>query len=416
MSHAVLADWMAAILWLSILAFAVLGGADFGAGIWDLLAHGRTGEQQRGALIRAIGPIWEANEIWLIFLVTGTWTAFPLVFSSVMTALFVPLTIGLLGVVMRGAAFAFYTHFRAVRVAPLWGRAFSVASLAAPYLFGSVAAAVVSGHIRVPPAGVPVANPILTWVTPFAITTGCFAVAICAVLAATYMTVEAAREGMMQLTRLFRRRALIAGAVAAVLGAIDAFVARFEAPYLYAGLTTGSRALFVALAAVLLGLATAAVLVLGFYRFARILCAGMVSLILAAWSVAQLPYLIVPDVTIARAAAPSGVLTVMLLATIVTLLLVLPAQYYLLHLFKAQHRRQPPISVDEYIGQIALAQEIERQQSEAGTAGTVATRAGGKLGHWAAMGAATLTLVLLTSLGDTLLRRLSRRRGASDKR
>ncbi|MGH2487653.1 MAG: cytochrome d ubiquinol oxidase subunit II, partial [Ktedonobacterales bacterium] len=96
-----LADGMAVVLWLAVMAFAVLGGADFGAGVWDLLARGRTAEQQRGALIRAIGPIWEANEIWLIFLVTGAFTAFPLVFSSIMTALFVPLALGLLGMVLR---------------------------------------------------------------------------------------------------------------------------------------------------------------------------------------------------------------------------------------------------------------------------------------------------------------------------
>jgi len=104
---------MATILWLSLVGFAALGGADFGAGVWDLLARtSDAAEEQRGALIRAIGPIWEANELWIIFAITGTWTAFPLVFSTVMTALFVPLTVGLIGLVLRGAAFAYYTHFR----------------------------------------------------------------------------------------------------------------------------------------------------------------------------------------------------------------------------------------------------------------------------------------------------------------
>ena len=245
-----LADGMAVVLWLAKLSFAVLGGADFGAGVWDLLAGGETKEEQRGALIRAIGPIWEANEIWLIFLITGAWTGFPLVFGSIMATMFVPLTLGLLGIVMRGAGFAIYSHFRReVEVNLVWGRVFSIAGTVTPFFFGAVAAAVASGQIHVSPSGQVSSDLIASWTTPFALACGCFAVALCACLAATYMTVETRNQGELRITRLFRRRALISGSIAALIGVVAALIARSSAPYLFNGLTT--RALPLALAGVL---------------------------------------------------------------------------------------------------------------------------------------------------------------------
>jgi cytochrome d ubiquinol oxidase subunit II len=344
--------FMAIVMWLAIMAFAVLGGADFGAGVWDLVARGQTADQQRGALIRAIGPIWEANEIWLIFLVTGTWTAFPLVFSAVMTALFIPLSIALLGVVMRGAAFAFYSHFRAaIHVSSVWGRTFSAASTIAPFLFGAVAAAVVSGRIRVAPDGSVQANVITSWTTPFALACGCFAVALCACMAATYMTVEVSNQGEMRLVRIFRRRALVSGAIAALLGTVAAWLASFYAVHLFNGLTT--RALPLALAAVVVGVLTAVALLVGLYRIARMLVAAEVALILGAWAIAQLPYLIVPDVPITRGTAPPGVMAALLIAAIVSMILVLPSTWYMLHLFKARFREYPSPTTDEYVERIA---------------------------------------------------------------
>ena len=342
---------MAGLMWLSLIAFAVLGGADFGAGVWDLLASGRSREPQRAALIRAIGPIWEANEIWLIFLITGTWTTFPLVFSTVMTALFIPLTLGLLGIVMRGAAFAYYTHFRAaVTVNEVWGKTFSIASLVTPFLFGTVAAAVVSGHIRVLPGGNVVANPWQTWTTPFALACGGFAVALSACLAATYMTVEAANQHELKLVAVFRRRALISGAVAATLGAVSFWLSAGYAPVLFHGLFT--RAWPVALAAVLLGVLTAAALVAGFFRTARVLIGGEVTAILGAWALAQFPLLIVPDVSVTRAAAPPVVQTAAIIAAVISMVLVIPATWYLLYLFKSEHGSTRHRTADQLIEQL----------------------------------------------------------------
>lgn len=370
---------MAVILWLSILAFAIFGGADFGAGIWDLLARGQTAEQQRGALIRAIGPIWEGNEIWLIFLVTGTWTAFPLVFSTIMTALFIPLTIGLLGIVMRGAAFIFYSHYTGSQEKRLaWGRVFSVASTAAPFLFGCVGAAAASGAIRVLPNDTVQANVITSWTTPFALACGCFAVALCASLTATYMTVETSNNGDMRLARLFRNRALISGAIAAVLGLFAAWLASFYATHLFNGLT--SRALPIALLAVVVGALTGGALLLGLYFIARMLSAAGVMLILGAWAIGQLPYLVVPDVSIARGAAPEGVQHVLLAVAVIGMLVVLPAFSYLMYLFKARNRPRPRITADDLIHQVkeeerAEAQRVAEQLQQAHAEGPASHRA-----------------------------------------
>lgn len=351
-----LADGMAVVLWLAKLSFAVLGGADFGAGVWDLLAGGETKEEQRGALIRAIGPIWEANEIWLIFLITGAWTGFPLVFGSIMATMFVPLTLGLLGIVMRGAGFAIYSHFRReVEVNLVWGRVFSIPGTVTPFFFGAVAAAVASGQIHVSPSGQVSSDLIASWTTPFALACGCFAVALCACLAATYMTEETRNQGELRITRLFRRRALSSGSIAALIGVVAALIARSSAPYLFNGLTT--RALPLALAGVVVGVATAVALVLGFYAIARLLSAGGVALLLGAWAVAQLPYVIVPYVKITDGSAPSGVQAAMLIATVVSMALVLPAFWYLMYLFKAEDRRRPPVTTDQMISRLEAEQK-----------------------------------------------------------
>ncbi len=338
---------MVALLWLSLTAFAILGGADFGAGVWDLLAWGPTAERVRDALIRAIGPIWEANEIWLIFLITGTFTAFPIVFSTLSIALFIPGALALIGTVLRGAAFAYYSHFRAaVRVNLTWGRTFSVSSIIAPFFFGTMAAAVASGHIRVVEGQVR-ADYFSTWTAPFPLACGVFAVAMCAVLSATYMTVETRNAGDRELVALFRLRALLAYLVTAVIGALAALLAARDAPYLWTNLT--GRAFPLVIATMLLGIATALMLLLGQFLTARVLVAGTIAGIFAAWGVAQYPDLIVPDVTVANAAAPHSVLVAVVIGAVIGLIIVLPSLWFLLYLFKAKNRPQPVLSTAAWI-------------------------------------------------------------------
>jgi cytochrome d ubiquinol oxidase subunit II len=338
---------MVALLWLSLAAFAILGGADFGAGVWDLLEWGSTAERARELLIRAIGPIWEANEIWLIFLITGTFTAFPIVFAALSIALFIPGVLALLGTVLRGAAFAYYSHFRAaVPVNLAWGRTFSVSSIIAPFFFGTMAAAVAGGHIRVVQGQVHT-DFFSTWTAPFALACGAFAVAMCAVLAATYMTVEARNVGQQDLVTLFRSHALIAYLVTAVIGALAALLATRDAPYLWTNLT--GRALPLVIATMLLGIATALMLLINYFALARVLIAGTIMGIFAAWGVAQYPYLIVPDVTVANASAPHNVLVAVVISAIGGLIIVLPALWLLFYLFKAKDLPQPAVNTEAWI-------------------------------------------------------------------
>ncbi len=341
MSEVVLAYLSAALAWAAIIAYAVLGGADFGGGIWDMLASGPSREKQRQAIALAIGPVWEANNVWIIFVIVVTWTAFPYVYATVSTALFIPIAFALVGIVLRGAAFGFRAHIPAsVGVGRLWGRVFSAGSVIAPFLLGTIAGALSSGHIRFHNGQVS-ANYWTTWTTPFSLACGAFALGLCSVLAATYLVVEAQSANDAALIEAFRDRAIISGAVTAAIGLVAAILAAFEAPILWAGLI--GKALPLSLAAVLIGLATAGALLLGRYRAARILVAGEAVFILAAWAVALAPYLVVPDLTITNAASPFITLSLLLGSSVVGLALILPSLWFLLRVFKG---RNPAVEVE----------------------------------------------------------------------
>src|SRR3984893_14227586 len=208
------------ILWLALIAYAVLGGADFGGGIWDFFAFGPQAERQRRLIGQALGAVWEANHVWLIFLIVGLFTAFPFAFSVLSTALIVPFTLALLGIVLRGAAFIFRAQAdEAVTFGKIWGRVFSTASTITPFLFGTAAAAVASGQVRVQGGGVQT-DLFTGWTTPFALTIGALALSLCAVLAALNLIIEAQNSNDTELVEAFRRRALIAGAITLVLDVV----------------------------------------------------------------------------------------------------------------------------------------------------------------------------------------------------
>lgn len=335
MSQSTLATLSAILAWVALMAYAIFGGADFGGGVWDLLARGPTAERQRVAIARGMGPVWESNNVWLIFVLVVTWTAFPIVYAGVSAALFIPITLAVIGIVLRGAAFGFRSNYGLeVGSGVRWGHVFNIASTITPFLLGTVAGALASGDIRVS-AGPPIqvqANPWTTWTTPFALACGLFAVALCSVLAATYLTVDAQQAGNREVAEGFRQRALIAGAVTAALGALAAVLAISEAPTLWHGLV--GKALPLSVAAVVLGLATAAALLRGLDMLARVLVAAETVCILLAWGVAQWPFLIVPDVTVDSAASPASVLGPMLIVSVLGLVVLLPSLWYLFSVVK----------------------------------------------------------------------------------
>lgn len=331
-----LAYVMLAILWLALIAYAVLGGADFGAGFWDLLYIGNKeiSKRRHEFINHALGPVWEANHVWLIFLIVGLFTAFPSVFAILSIVLFLPFTLALIGIVLRGAAFIFRVYgTRSDKYgAVIWGGVFSFASIITPFFLGASAAAVASGRIRVTSVPVQADMTGSTWLTPFAIVVGLMAVALCAVLSSVYLSVEAKQAQDKELEDMFRQRAIIAGAVTAVLGALGLILSISEDPLLWQGLL--GHAIPVVIATMIVGLATAAALFTRHYRIARVLVIIETAGLLGSWGISQLPYLIPPDVTVESAANSQSVLEVLLIGTIIGMVLLLPSLYYLFSVFK----------------------------------------------------------------------------------
>jgi cytochrome d ubiquinol oxidase subunit II len=306
--------------------------------------------RQRQLIAHALGPVWEANNVWLVFVLVITWTAFPIVFAALSTALFIPLTLVLVGIIFRGASFTFRWQFGGEQwVSRAWGRTFSIASTITPFFLGCAAGAIAGGDIQVH-NGTVVTNYWTTWLTPFALSCGAFAVGLCSVLAATYLTVEAQQAEDPELVEVFRGRALVAGAVTAAIGTIAAVLSIEESPVLWHGLT--GRALPLSLGAVIIGLATAVCLLLSYNRTARVLVVGETSCILAAWAVAQYPYLVIPDVTVGNAATSSFGLALLLVSSLLGLAILLPSLWYLLRIFKAKSPSLPRVTVDSFISSL----------------------------------------------------------------
>jgi cytochrome d ubiquinol oxidase subunit II len=332
------ADAAAALLWLSLTAYAVLAGADFGGGVWDIFASGPRRRAQREAVARAMGPVWEANHVWLIFMITGLFTAFPIAFSSLGIALYVPITIALLGIVLRGAAFAFRAHGReAVGAQSTWGIVFGGSSIVTPFFFGTAAAAVSSGAIRISGGNV-VSLSGAGWTSLFALDVGLLAVALCAYLAAAYLMVET--EGDRALQEDFRSRALIASAVSGALALIGLWLAYAQAPRVWSDLSGNGLVLM------LLALVNGPVALWSVWRLrpriARFAVAAQLTLVLWAWAVGQWPYLVPPDLTIANAAAPAATLDAWLVVISLGLVLVIPALALLFRVFKAENPAAQP--------------------------------------------------------------------------
>ena len=313
---------------VALVLYLLFGGADFGGGVWDLLASGPRKAAQRETIERAIGPIWEANHVWLILVVVVVFAAFPRAFAALSIALHVPLTLFLLGVVFRGSSFAFRS-FDAGLGRRRYGLPFSIASVVSPVLLGMVVGTVASGRIEV--TGRSVISAPLAWLAPFPLATGLLALALCAYLAATYLTVEARTP---ELADDFRRRALIAAAVVAVCALGALLLAFAGAPRIAQQLTRRPWAWMLEIAAT--AAAIGGVLALWRRRFsvARLLVATQVALIVLGWAAAQYPYLLVDDLTIGHAAADPRTLRVLLYTLLAGVPVLVPSLWLLFRVFK----------------------------------------------------------------------------------
>jgi cytochrome d ubiquinol oxidase subunit II len=321
-----------AVLWTGLTLYALFGGADFGGGIWHLVAAGPTGAAQRELIEDTIGPVWEANHVWLIFVLTLFWTAFPPAFAGFAATLYVPLTLAALGVIGRGAAFAFRKATDVPWQRRAYGLTFGVSSVLTPLVLGMVTGGLASG--RVPPQ-VGAGDIRASWLNPTSVYCGLLAVGACAYLAAVYLTGDAVRHDDAELAEVFRRRALACGAVVGVIALGGLAVLRTDAPRLVSGLThRAAPAVAISLAA---GIASIVLLLARRYVPARITGGATVAALLWGWGAAQYPVLLYPDLTVSRASATTAVLDAILAAVAVSAVLLVPALGWLLILF--QRRR-----------------------------------------------------------------------------
>ncbi len=307
-----------------VVAYGVLAGADFGGGIWDLVARGPRKEEQRRAIASAMAPVWEANHVWLIFVIVVLFGGFPAAYSALSTALFVPFHLVLVGITLRGVAFVFRAYGPRSQVRP-WGAVFGASSSVTPLLLGIALGAVSDGGIRVEHGITTVAS----WLSAWSLATGALALSLCAYLAAVFLTNET--EG--ELREDFRLRALVAGGVVVAFSVLALPLAVAKAPHL-AGALWSARAFPV------LGVGAAASLTSGFsllrrrFRLARASATVQVALLLLGWGLAQYPYLVYPDVTI-DGAGGSAVTQSFMLATLPFGAVVLgPSLWLLFRVFK----------------------------------------------------------------------------------
>jgi cytochrome bd ubiquinol oxidase subunit II len=322
------------IVWIGLTLYVLLGGADFGGGVWDLFASGERAQEQRGLISAAIGPVWEANHVWLIFVLTGLLSAFPAVFADLSIALYLPFSLALVGIVLRGSAFAFRAHGEPDSPwQRSWTRIFGIASLVTPFVLGAAAASIASGRIRVVDGEVR-AGLVSSWTSLLSLFGGLFAVTICAYLAATYLTVEAVQRGERELERDFRVRALAAGAIAGLLAGAGLVLVSVDAPILWEGMRDAGLAF--AAASAVGGVTSLTAVWTRRYRIGRIAAIAAVAAVLFGWGVAQWPYLIVPDVTVTDAAAPDGTLRVVIVGFTVGGALLAPSLYLLFRIFKLE--------------------------------------------------------------------------------
>jgi cytochrome d ubiquinol oxidase subunit II len=331
-------DLLAFLLVVSLNAYVLFGGADFGGGVWDLFASGPRRDEQRTLIADAIAPIWEANHVWLILVVVLLFTCFPPAFAALAIALHIPLTLMLVGIVLRGSAFTFRAYdSRRDQVQRRWSRLFAVASLVTPVLLGVCVGALASGAVG-EALGAPGFHAafVRPWLTPFAFAVGLLALALFAFLAATYLTVEA---GAGALADDFRRRALGAAAAVFVLAFGVLALAPSAAPLMRDTLMAGPLALPIHIATAVAAAGAIAALWTRRYRTARVAAAAQTSLILWGWAAAQYPFIIPPTHSIAATAAPPVTLRLTLIGLAGGCLILVPSLYYLFRIFK---RASPP--------------------------------------------------------------------------
>ncbi len=309
---------VAVVAAVAIVLYAIFGGADFGGGVWDVLASGPRRAQQREIIGHAIGPVWETNHVWLIFMIVLLFTCFPPAFAELSIGLYAPLTFVLIGIILRGAAYAFRSQGeRDAPHAQAWGHVFGIASIVAPFFFGTCVGGLTVGGFA--------------WRSPFALSVGCLAVALCAQIAAVFLTCEV--RGPVR--QDFRTRGMLVTVVLALLGAVALGVANRTAPNVFDALvkTTSLPGIGTAM---ILGFVVLGCLFFRRYNYARFAVAAEAAAILVGWYASQTPYLIPGELTYAQAAAPPETLRAFLFLAAGGSVLLVPSLLLLFAVFKSE--------------------------------------------------------------------------------
>jgi cytochrome bd ubiquinol oxidase subunit II len=313
---------IAGFMFVALIFYAVSGGADFGGGMWNLLATGPRADAQRNAIARAIGPIWEADHVWLILVIVILFTGFPRAFAAIMTALNIPFTLMLIGIVLRGSAFTFRKYdVESQGVQHRWGALFGAASFFTPFIQGMALGALSTGKIRIVDGRLATGF-FAGWLTPFALACGLFALALFAFLAATYLTLDPSTESHVQ--NDFRLRALCSGAALVPIAFAVFITSKEGAPAMYHGLTQWWAPLLIGTTV--------------FFAITALISLWLceVTLILTGWSLAQYPRLVTPDITIFNAAAPEITLRLLTYALIAGAIVLFPSLFFLFRVFKGK--------------------------------------------------------------------------------
>ena len=336
-----LAEVAAWIIVVALNAYVLFGGADFGGGVWDLLASGPRRQRQRDLTASAIAPIWEANHVWLIVVVVMLFVCFPMAFAAFGTILHIPLSLMLIGIVLRGSAFVFRSYSYGPRSEQRrWGQLFAASSLITPAVLGMCVGAVVSGNVGRAMSAIDTGTAstfsdtyLRPWISPFTFSVGAMTVALVSFLAATYLTIEA--EGDRELQDDFRNRALGA-AVAALALATIALVLGAGSGSVLTRLVRPGWATLVLAGSVVAALTSAMSLFKRRFQLARLAAGAWVTLILWGWVLAQFPLIIPPNLTIDAAAAPDRTLEETMAVLVGGALLLIPSLWYLLRVFKTR--------------------------------------------------------------------------------
>ena len=323
-----LAEAPLVLVLLGLIAYTVLGGADFGAGLWFLLSgRGQERRRVREHTFEAMGPVWEANHVWLIFVLVVCWTAYPVAFGSMASTLAVPLFIAALGVIMRGTAYALRSGSPSPRQDSVIGLVFSLSSVLTPLALGMAIGGIASGRV---PVGNAEGDLISSWLNPTSVLVGVLAVATSAYIAAVYLAADAARQGDEPMREAFRSRALAAGVVAGAIALGGLAVLHEDATSLFEGLTEGGG-LAALLGSAVAGITTLVLVASSRFEPARYTAALAIAAIVAGWGVAQSPTFL-PGLTVEEAAAGDSTLVTLLVGLGIGALILVPSLFVLFRL------------------------------------------------------------------------------------